>query len=65
LVVEVEHPRFGTVLRAAPPVSFSETPGRVAPSCLLGEHTEAILAELGYSPEQIADLETRKVVFGT
>jgi crotonobetainyl-CoA:carnitine CoA-transferase CaiB-like acyl-CoA transferase len=64
LVVEVEHPRFGPILRAAPPVVLSETPGRVTPSCLLGEHTEALLAELGYSEEQIADLIDRKVVAG-
>ncbi len=61
-VVEVEHPRFGTILRAAPPVVFSETPGRVAPSSLLGEHTAALLTELGYSDEQIDDLVERKVV---
>jgi crotonobetainyl-CoA:carnitine CoA-transferase CaiB-like acyl-CoA transferase len=63
LVVEVEHPRFGPILRAAPPVVLSETPGRVAPSCLLGEHTTAILAELGYVDEQIDDLLARRVVF--
>jgi crotonobetainyl-CoA:carnitine CoA-transferase CaiB-like acyl-CoA transferase len=61
-VVEVDHPRFGTILRAAPPVVLSETPGRVAPSCLLGEHTTALLAELGYTVEQIDDLVDRKVV---
>jgi len=64
LVVEVEHPRFGPILRAGPPVSLSATPGRVAPGCVLGEHTAAILAELGRSAEQIADLRTRSVVFG-
>jgi crotonobetainyl-CoA:carnitine CoA-transferase CaiB-like acyl-CoA transferase len=63
LVVEVEHPKFGAILRAAPPVTFSETPGRVAPSCLLGEHTEAILSELGYASDQIDDLVDRRVVF--
>jgi crotonobetainyl-CoA:carnitine CoA-transferase CaiB-like acyl-CoA transferase len=62
LVVDVVHPRFGPILRAAPPVALSETPGRVAPSCLLGEHTEALLTELGYTAEQIDDLVDRKVV---
>ena len=46
-VTHVEHPLFGTVLRHAPPVSFSGMPGRVAPSPLLGEHTDPVLAELG------------------
>ena len=27
--------------RTAPPVALSETPGRVAPGCLLGQHTDA------------------------
>lgn len=62
LVVEVDHPRFGRILRAAPPVVLSETPGRVAPGCLLGEHTEPLLAELGYTREQIDDLVERNVV---
>ncbi len=61
-VVEVEHPRFGPILRAAPPVVLSETPGRIAPSCLLGQHTEALLTELGYNTEQIDDLVDRKIV---
>jgi crotonobetainyl-CoA:carnitine CoA-transferase CaiB-like acyl-CoA transferase len=41
------------------------TPGRIAPSCLCGEHPEAILAELGFSPEQIEELERRGIVFST
>jgi crotonobetainyl-CoA:carnitine CoA-transferase CaiB-like acyl-CoA transferase len=65
LVVEVEHPRFGSIVRAAPPVVLSETPGRVAPSCLLGEHTVPLLTELGYTAEQVDDLLDRKVVFGS
>ncbi len=45
------------------PVRLSMTPGgihRRAP--LLGEHTDAILAGLGYSPERIADLHRKKVI---
>jgi crotonobetainyl-CoA:carnitine CoA-transferase CaiB-like acyl-CoA transferase len=62
LVVEVEHPLFGTVLRAGPPVSFSETPARIAPGCLLGQHTESVLRELGYSTWEIDALEAKGVV---
>ena len=64
LVVEVEHPRFGPVLRAGPPVALSETPARVAPGCLVGQHTAAILAELGYAPERIDELTAQGTVFG-
>lgn len=42
---------------------FEKTAGRVecAPP-LLGEHTTAILSELGYSVEQVADLKARGIV---
>ena len=63
LTVEFDHPTFGPMVRAAPPVTFSETPGRVAPPCARGEHNAAILGELGYSPDQIAGLEAEGVVF--
>jgi len=43
---------------------MSETPGRAAPGCLVGQHTDLILEELGYSTEQIAEFKTRQVVFG-
>jgi crotonobetainyl-CoA:carnitine CoA-transferase CaiB-like acyl-CoA transferase len=45
------------------PVRLGKTP--VAPPDrppTLGEHTQAILTELGYTPAQIADLEARQVV---
>lgn len=45
------------------PVRLSRTPGTLhgrAP--LLGEHTDMILAELGYSPEEIADFRAEGVV---
>ena len=62
LTVEIDHPMFGSMVRAAPPVSFSETPGRVAPPCLRGEHNHAILRQIGYSPDEIAELEADGVV---
>ena len=63
LTVEIEHPRFGSIVRAAPPVSFSETPGKVALPCRRGEHNLAILAEVGYSCDEIAKLEADTVIF--
>jgi crotonobetainyl-CoA:carnitine CoA-transferase CaiB-like acyl-CoA transferase len=63
LSLEYEHPMFGRVVRAAPPVKFSETPWRVAPPCRRGEHNHTILAELGYEAEAITALEKDGVVF--
>lgn len=63
LVAEVDHPLFGRVVRHGLPIEFSETPGRLAPGCLNGQHTRSILEELGYSAENTADLEEREVVF--
>ncbi|MBE1551930.1 crotonobetainyl-CoA:carnitine CoA-transferase CaiB-like acyl-CoA transferase [Mycobacterium sp. OAS707] len=62
LTVVDQHPVFGEMVRAAPPVTFSETPGRVAPSCLRGQHNRTILAELGYSDGDIAKLEELEAV---
>ena len=41
---------------------MSDSPSDVQRSPLLGEHTDAILAELGFGPEQIAGLRAEKVI---
>jgi crotonobetainyl-CoA:carnitine CoA-transferase CaiB-like acyl-CoA transferase len=64
LAADVEHPLFGTIRRHGLPAVLSETPGRVAAGCLRGQHTEAILEELGCTKDQIAGLVAKKVVFG-
>ena len=51
----------GLVPAMLPPGTWDTGP-RMDPVPALGEHTEAILAELGYSPAEIADLRTRKAV---
>jgi crotonobetainyl-CoA:carnitine CoA-transferase CaiB-like acyl-CoA transferase len=53
---------FGEMVRSAPPVSFSETPGRVAPPCLRGQHNRSVLAEVGYSDDEIARFEAEQIV---
>ncbi len=58
MVVEVEHPKAGTVKALGLPIKLSETPGsvrRAAP--LLGQHTREVLASLGYSAPEIQALE--------
>ncbi|MEW6034573.1 MAG: CaiB/BaiF CoA-transferase family protein [Chloroflexota bacterium] len=54
MVLELDHPAVGKVRQVGIPVKLSETPGRVRSlSPVLGEHTDAVLKELGYSTEQI------------
>jgi crotonobetainyl-CoA:carnitine CoA-transferase CaiB-like acyl-CoA transferase len=62
LTVAFEHPLFGEMVRSAPPVAFSDTPGRIAPPCRRGEHNRALLAELGYAAADIDRLEAGGVV---
>jgi crotonobetainyl-CoA:carnitine CoA-transferase CaiB-like acyl-CoA transferase len=61
---EVEHPFFGRHVRHGPLVSM-EAPASMRPGCLLGQHTRAILAEIGYSETQIEDLKARGVITWT
>jgi crotonobetainyl-CoA:carnitine CoA-transferase CaiB-like acyl-CoA transferase len=59
----VDHPKAGPTVMMAPPVRLSETPGGISrPAPLLGQHTEEVLLELGYTAEQIADLREKEVV---
>ena len=57
-VVEVDHPKRGKYLSVGNPIKMSDSPTDVTRSPLLGEHTEEVLAELGYNAEQIAELRS-------
>ena len=63
MVVDLVHEAWGAYRQLGIAPKFSRTPGTLrshAPE--LGEHTEAILADLGYSKEQIHDLREEGVV---
>src|SRR5215207_2042334 len=63
MVVEVPHTALGPVKTLGLPVKFSGTPGKVRTGApLYGEHTRAILAEYGYSPDEIERLVTEGAV---
>ena len=63
LVVEMEHPAAGRIRQTGIPVRLSVTPGSIrTPPPQLGEHTDAILSELGYDGAAIARLRQDGVV---
>jgi crotonobetainyl-CoA:carnitine CoA-transferase CaiB-like acyl-CoA transferase len=64
LLEERDYPGLaGTVPLAPTPIELSETPGTYRrPAPLLGEHTDEILASLGYSAGEIAGMRADKVV---
>jgi formyl-CoA transferase len=57
-IVEVDHPVRGKYLTVGNPIKLSDSPTDVTRSPLLGEHTDEVMAELGYSREQIEALRT-------
>ncbi len=63
MVVDVEHPKHGSVRQFGTAIKLSETPGAartVAP--VSGEHTDEVLRELGYGDSRIAELRRGRVV---
>jgi len=60
--VEVDHKVRGTYLTVGSPIKFSDLKPEITGSPLLGEHTDEVLAELGYSNDQIASMREARAV---
>ena len=63
LVQTVEHPTLGSIPQLGPPILLSDTPGGVtsAPP-VLGQHTTAVLEEVGYNAAEVEHLEELGIV---
>jgi formyl-CoA transferase len=61
-VVEVQHKERGTYLTVGSPIKFSEFTPEITASPLLGQHTDDVLAELGYDADTVDALHTKGVV---
>jgi formyl-CoA transferase len=61
-IVEVPHKVRGSYFTVGSPIKFSDMKPEVTASPLLGEHTDEVLAELGYSAEQIKAMHASKAV---
>ena len=60
--VDAVSPIFDEHRRPAPLDRFSRSATKADAGCRLGQHTDALLRELGYDDERIAGLRKRDVV---
>lgn len=61
-IVEVDHPKRGKYLTVGNPIKLSDSATEVKRSPLLGEHTDEVLEELGFSAQDITGLRASKVI---
>ncbi|WP_295985502.1 formyl-CoA transferase [uncultured Variovorax sp.] len=61
-IVEVDHPVRGKYLTVGNPIKMSDSPTVVKRSPLLGEHTEEVLRQLGYSADDLETLRAERVI---
>jgi crotonobetainyl-CoA:carnitine CoA-transferase CaiB-like acyl-CoA transferase len=62
---QTEHPLIGPARVAGVPIGFEKTPGKIQRAApMLGQHTEEVLREIGYSEAKIVSLKEANVVAG-
>jgi formyl-CoA transferase len=61
-IVEVEQEERGTYLTVGSPIKFSSFTPDIKGAPLLGEHTDQVLAELGYNADQITQMHDKNIV---
>ena len=62
-IIETEHRVAGRLRQTRPPARFSATPpGPPIGAPVLGEHTDEVLGELGYSLDDIGELRNNQII---
>jgi formyl-CoA transferase len=62
MVQEIDSPRFGKQHLVGQPIIMSRTPSKIARATpKRGEHTEEILAEVGFDPQTLQRLKAQGV----
>jgi len=57
LILEVEHPEYGTIRQVGSPIKMDGVIEHPTPGPALGQHTNEVMAEvLGYSDERVSSL---------
>jgi crotonobetainyl-CoA:carnitine CoA-transferase CaiB-like acyl-CoA transferase len=63
MAAPIHHQIRGDIRIVNEPVTLSRTPANIeTPIAELGEHTDAVLTELGYGPEDIKKLRAQRVI---
>jgi crotonobetainyl-CoA:carnitine CoA-transferase CaiB-like acyl-CoA transferase len=63
MIVELEHPVAGTIRTLGSPLKLSRQPSDIwRPPPVLGEHTDEILGELGFSDTEVTALRAGEVI---
>ena len=63
MILELDHPELGKVKQPGISVKLSQTPGSIRSfGPILGQHTEEVLLELGYSKKRIEELREQGAI---
>lgn len=63
MIATMMHPTIGATKVIGAPIKLSETPATLrTPPPVLGQHTDAVLGELGYTADDIASLRQSRVI---
>jgi crotonobetainyl-CoA:carnitine CoA-transferase CaiB-like acyl-CoA transferase len=61
-VAPIEHPTFGECVRLTPHVELSRSGGVAKPGQLLGQSTDSVLSEMGYSRDALVAMREKGVI---